>query len=163
LPPDELARVRRDRAAYAQTVVLVVFIGGMAIGAWVPADWVGVANRTVGTISSARQRPLWDAFLNSPCYAGLSPVHRDWLQLFAYTAARAAPDMASLGAKMLTDRAATTPRQWAYLITATATSQLATGQPEAARETIVRNWKYLDQRTRDLPTMELLLRLSQAQ
>lgn len=122
-----------------------------------------VANRTVGTMSSARQKPLWDAFLGSPCYATLSPVHRDWLQLFAYTAARAAPEMATLGAKMLADGAAATPRQWTFLVTAAATPQLATGQPETARETIVRNWKYLDQRTRDWPTMELLLRLSQAQ
>ena len=122
-----------------------------------------VANRTVGTMSSARQKPLWDAFLASPCYAKLSPVHRDWLQLFAYTGARAAPEMATLGAKMLADGAATTPRQWTFLVTGTATAQLATGQPETARETIVRNWENLDQQTRDWPTMELLLRVSQAQ
>lgn len=122
---------------------------------------VTVANRTVGTMSSARQKPLWDAFLGSPCYARLSPVHRDWLQLFAGTGARAAPEMAKLGAKMLADGAATTPKQWTFLVTATASSQLATGRSETARETIVRNWKNLDQQTRDWPTMELLLRLSQ--
>jgi spermidine synthase len=121
-----------------------------------------VANRVVGTMSSARQKPLWDAFLTSPCYAGLSSAHRDWLQLFAATGARAAPEMARLGPKMLADGAATTPRQWTFLVTATATSQLATGRPEEARATLVRNWKYLDQHTRDWPTMELLLRLSQA-
>lgn len=121
-----------------------------------------LANRTVGTMSSARQKPLWDAILASPCYARLSPAHRDWLQLFARTAARDAPEMATLGAKMLADGAATTPRQWTFLVTALATSQLATGHPQSARETIVNNWKNLDQRTRGWPTMELLLRLAQA-
>jgi hypothetical protein len=122
-----------------------------------------LANRTVGTMSSRRQKPLWDAFLASPCYAKLSPAHRDWLQLFASTAARDAAEIAALGAKMLADGAATTPRQWTFLVTALATSQLATGHPQSARETIVNNWKNLDQRTRGWPTMELLLRLAQAQ
>jgi hypothetical protein len=114
-------------------------------------------------MSSARQKPLWEAFLASPCYARLASGHRDWLQLFAATGARAAPEMAGLGAKMLAEGAAKTPRQWTFLVTATATSQLAVGQPETTRETLVRNWKHLDQHTRDWPTMELLLRLSQAQ
>ena len=120
-----------------------------------------LANRTVGAMSSARQKPLWDAFLASPCYPRLSPAQRDWLQLIAHTAARAAPEMAKLGAKMLADGAATTATQWTFLITAVATSQVATGQPKAARATLIDNWKNLDEQSRDWPTMELLLRLTQ--
>ena len=120
-----------------------------------------LANRTVGAMSSARQKPLWDAFLTSPCYPRLSPTQRDWLQLFARTAARDAPEMAKLGAKMLADGAATTATQWTFLITAVATSQVATGQPQAARATLIDNWKNLDAQSRDWPTMELLLRLTQ--
>jgi len=124
---------------------------------------VAVANTTVGTMSSVRQKPLWDAFLGSKCYPGLTEEQRNWLQLFAYSGARDAAGMAKVGEQMLAAGAAHTPRQWTFLITATATSLLATGQPVRARETIVRNWKHLDQKTRDWPTMELLLRLSQAQ
>ena len=86
--------------------------------------------------------------------------HRDWVQLIALTAARAAPEIAALGAKMVKDGAATTPTQWTFLITATATSQLATGNPAIARATIVDNWKHLDWATRGWPTMELLLTLT---
>ncbi|MEO8133583.1 MAG: spermidine synthase [Betaproteobacteria bacterium] len=124
---------------------------------------ISVANTTVATMSSARQKPLWDAFLGSACYPALTPVQRDWLQLIALTGARDAPGMARLGEKMLAEDAARTNKQWTFLVTATATSLLATGQPVRARETLVRNWKHLDQQSRDWPTMELLLRLSQKQ
>ena len=119
-----------------------------------------LANRTVGTMSSARQKPLWDAVLASPCHAKLSAAHRDWVQLIALTAARSAPEIAALGAKMVKDGAATTPTQWTFLVTATATSQLANGNPAIARATIVDNWKHLDWVTRGWPTMELLLTLT---
>ena len=120
-----------------------------------------LANRTVGAMSSARQKPLWDAFLASPCYPRLSPAHRDWLQLISHTAARKAPEMAKLGAKMIAEGAASTATQWTFLITATTTSQLAIGQPRVARATLIDNWSHLDAQSRDWPTMELLLRLTQ--
>jgi len=122
---------------------------------------VSLANRIVGTMSSARQKPLWDAVLNSPCYAGLTALQKDWLQLFAATGAREAAQMEKLGVKLLAADAARTPSQWTYLVTATATAQVANGNFAAAHETIVKDWKRLDQPTRDWPTMELLLRVSQ--
>jgi hypothetical protein len=121
---------------------------------------VGLANRIVGTMSSARQKPLWDAALKSRCYAGFTSVQRDWIRLFAATGARDSKAMANIGQQMLAEQAAKTPRQWTYLVTATATALLANREPAAAREVIVKNWKHLDQWTRDWPTMELLLRVA---
>ena len=121
---------------------------------------VVVANRTLGTMSSARQKPLWDAFLASPCYPRLSTTQREWLQLFAATGARDAPAMARLGTKMLAERAPQTPRQWAFLVTASAVSQWSLGNKAIARKTLVDNWPNLDNTARDWPTMELLLRLT---
>jgi hypothetical protein len=121
---------------------------------------VGVANRIVGTMSSERQKPLWEAALKSRCNAGFSPAQRDWVRLFAATGARDAKAMAKLGQQMLGEGAAKTPRQWTYLVTATATALLANGEPVTAREVLTENWKHLDQETRDWPTMELLLRFA---
>jgi hypothetical protein len=121
---------------------------------------VNVANRVVASMSSARQKPLWDAVQKSPCLARFTEAQRDWIQLFDATGARDAPRMERLGLKLLAADAAQTSRQWTYLVTATAAAQLANGKPAACRETIVTNWKHLDEATRDWPTMEMLLRLS---
>jgi predicted membrane-bound spermidine synthase len=121
---------------------------------------VNLANRIVATMSSVRQKPLWDGVKRARCYAEFTPVQRDWIELFAATGARDAKTMAQTGARMIAGDAAKTPRQWAYLVTATAAALLAGGDPVAARAIIVRNWKHLDQATRDWPTMELLLRVA---
>lgn len=122
---------------------------------------VNLANRVVATMSSARQKPLWDAALASPCVEAMTQAQRDWIALFAATGARDAPKMAELGARMIADDAAHTPRQWGYLVTATSAALLAEGQLARGRDVIVDNWKHLDQQVRDWPTMELLLRVSQ--
>jgi hypothetical protein len=92
---------------------------------------------------------------------GMTPAQRDWLALFAATGARDAPRMADLGLRMIAEEAAQTPRQWGYLVTATSTALLAQGQLARGRDVIVDNWKHLDAYTREWPTMELLLRVSQ--
>jgi hypothetical protein len=38
---------------------------------------------------------------------------------------------------------------------------MAQGELDAGRDTIVTNWRHLDEAARDWPTMELLLRVSQ--
>ena len=111
-------------------------------------------------MSSLRQKPLWDAFLASPCYAALKPVHQHWLQLFAATGARDAATMAQLSTRMIDEGAPQTPRQWAFLVTASAVSHLSLGDKVTARAAVVDNWKKLDQQARDWPTMELFLRLT---
>jgi len=129
-----------------------------------PVMWdevVNLANRVVGTMSSARQKPLWDAALASPCVAQMTPSQRDWLQLFAASGARDAAAMSRLGQKLIADEGAMTPRQWAFVVTATATALISQGLLDAGRDVIVTNWKHLDQPTRDWPTMELLLRVAQ--
>src|SRR5258708_36684437 len=93
-----------------------------------------------GAMSSVRQKPVWDAVMKSPCYPPFTEVQRDWLQLFAASGARDAVQMEKLGVKMLGEDAAKTPRQWTYLITATAAAQLANGKLDAGRDTIVKNW-----------------------
>ena len=123
-------------------------------------ELIVVANRIVATMSSMRQKRLWDAVLASPCFARMSAADQNWLRLIDRTGARDAVTMATLGAQMIRDNAAATERQWGYLVTATAAAQLSQGQRKAARATIEDNWLKLDQQMRDGPTIELMLRLT---
>lgn len=121
-----------------------------------------LAKNTLGTMSAARQRPLWEAFLKSPCYAKMAPVYQDWLQLLAHTAARDAPAMAPVGERMLARAAMRTRNQASLLLTATVPALLANGEKDRAQALIAQHWANYDKAAYEWPTMDMLFKVARA-
>ena len=110
-----------------------------AQAAW--ADAVrNLSDQTAAYLNSSELEPLWASILSSPCYREVGTDQDAWVNLFAATAQRNAPDIVRLGTGMFASGAAHSDSEVAYLTTVTAAAYVHLGRDAEARALLQNQW-----------------------
>ena len=91
-----------------------------------------VAQATIPYLTPSDLNAVWPAFMVSRCYASLTGLQRRWLAMFRAASARDAPGMATIGEELLATQRELGSEAREYLVLASLTGALASGQPARA-------------------------------
>ena len=92
-----------------------------------------VARITNPVLEPADADAIWSRFEGAPCYKRLVAEDREWLQLFRAAGAREAPAMAQHADEILAAGKELSPSHTQYLLTASLTGNILTGQLDRAQ------------------------------
>jgi len=133
--------------ATARDVLLLKTAGAQCADPATRAIWHrslrSVANLTLPFLTPDESAPLWAQVLKSVCYA--SGESHTWPDFLAALAARDSAAVARLGLQVLSEsNGQLNPEEFAYVITATAASQIAAGDVAGARSLLDSTWNSID-------------------
>jgi predicted membrane-bound spermidine synthase len=104
----------------------------------------GIANLTLPFLKADESEPIWILARKSDCYSAGNESHA-WPDFLAALAARDSVTVARLGLQVLSEsNGRLSPEEFTYVITATAASQIASGDLAGARSLLDSTWNDLD-------------------
>jgi len=115
---------------------------------------LGVARRLNPYLPPDEAALVWASFAATPCYVGLRPFQREWIELFAAVAGRDAAKSAELAEALLASQPGLNRDAREYLVVAGMAGHLGAGRPQRAKAL----WDRQAQELRDLdrPLLRLL-------